>query len=716
MILNQNTRKIERSGIRVEREATIVADAVAFKVLSDMLYPDKPLAIIRELLCNAMDSHIDAGKPTTPVQIHLPNVMEPYLSIRDEGLGLSFRDTCVLLLTYFKSTKRGSNQVTGALGLGSKSPFSYVDSYTIASRFNGRKFTFNAFINEGGNPSMALLARELTDEPNGLEITVPVRRSDFHTFQQRAQTVIQWFKVKPTVTGCPGFQVNETKYIEEGTGWKIVENNHYHNHQAVALQGNIAYPINYQSMPDLPNGYANLFSMGIHFEFKIGEISFTAGRDAISYDKNTVKNLIAAMDTFVKEAPLRFQSQFDACATLWEAKCKYNELVNGQGHYSVIGEMSRLSLLKFKWKTIDIRTSTVSVDMKDVLGSVIKNYYRGSRAATYSLTGILSVTGAPSTTFFVNDMERGHIVRVRKFRKDNENTIDSVFVIEAGDSTELQEILDALGNPPTQLTSTLAKPDRATTVSKTTVRLLSCNSHGNGQATYHGASYFTDVVDDIDFEEGGLYIPILRDQAINSERAKVDNFHALMGEAYTMGLLKTGEVVYGASPKVLKQFETGEDWVNVLDVVKERFLAKVKVDDLADKIATYANWNAWHNVAEGYSIFRNLHHSDHKFFLKGLGSDHALIKFQDQVVEGRKLLMVTDKNDTVARYLNLNLVADVGKPQYDYVESWKAILVQYPMMKALHYPRGGDERLLLAYIKHMDELAAHNAAVLKIST
>lgn len=701
MILNQNTRDIQRSGIKVEREATIVADAVAFKVLSDMLYPDKPLAIIRELLCNAMDSHIAAGKPTTPVKIHLPNVMEPYLSIRDEGLGLSFRDTCVLLLTYFKSTKREDNQVTGALGLGSKSPFSYVDSYTVTSRWNGRKFMFNAFINEKGNPSMALLARERTDEPNGLEITVPVRRSDFHLFQQRAASVIQWFKVKPEVSGCPGFAYNETKYIEEGTDWKIAEYNHY-NHSAYAIQGNIAYPINYQSMPDLPKGYANLFNLGIHFEFKIGEISFTAGRDAISYDKKTVTNLIAAMDRFINEAPKKFQKSFDDCKTLWDAKCKYGELINGQGYYSVIGEMGRLGLLRFAWKGQKIDSSTLSLDMKTVPGSVVKNFYFGSRASTYQIQGNMNVTAEKTTKFFINDMEKGHVVRVRAWRKDNSGTV-STFVINAADDAELKLILVALGNPETQLTSTLPKPPRATTVSKTTVRVLNRGSkHGPG---WYGAPYFTDCHDDIDFDEGGLFVPLLRDKAIDSDREKIEGFLSIMQEAYNMGILKDDEVVYGASPKVLKQFEAAEEWTNVMEVVKERFLEHVKKDNLSDKIATYANWNAWNGCAEGYTVFRHMTQTDNRVFNKKLGDTHPLAIFQEKVRAGHKLANVSDRNDTMARYLGVDVAQHKGTPEYDYVGTWQSFLAKYPMIKVMHYPRGGDDALLLDYIKTMDKLS-----------
>ena len=47
-----------------------VSDSHIFTVLSDNLYRDKHLAVIRELACNGMDSHVAAGRPTKPLTIH----------------------------------------------------------------------------------------------------------------------------------------------------------------------------------------------------------------------------------------------------------------------------------------------------------------------------------------------------------------------------------------------------------------------------------------------------------------------------------------------------------------------------------------------------------------------------------------------------------------------------------------------------------------------
>jgi len=135
-------------------EFRIRNSAKAFNILSSGLYANKVRAIIRELSCNAVDSHTAAGKQDTPFDVHLPNQLEPWFSIRDYGTGLSHEQVTNIYTTYFESTKTDSNDYIGALGLGSKSPFSYTDNFTVTDVKDGIKGIYYAFINEAGVPSI----------------------------------------------------------------------------------------------------------------------------------------------------------------------------------------------------------------------------------------------------------------------------------------------------------------------------------------------------------------------------------------------------------------------------------------------------------------------------------------------------------------------------------------------------------------------------------
>ena len=62
-----------------------------FNILRNQLYSNKPLAVLREITCNAQDANIEA-KSKRPIEIKLPTKLDPTLTIRDFGNGLSADD------------------------------------------------------------------------------------------------------------------------------------------------------------------------------------------------------------------------------------------------------------------------------------------------------------------------------------------------------------------------------------------------------------------------------------------------------------------------------------------------------------------------------------------------------------------------------------------------------------------------------------------------
>jgi len=297
-------------------EFRIRNSAKAFNILSSGLYANKIKAIIRELSCNALDSHIAAGNDQ-PFEVHLPTTLEPYFSIRDFGTGLNHDQVTNIYTTYFESTKTNSNAFIGALGLGSKSPFSYTDNFTVTTIKDGHKGIYSAFINGEGVPSIALMGEEDTTEPAGVEIKFSVNdRWDFSKFEDEASKVYRWFKQKPKFTGAE-VQIRDFEYVKTDIipGVHQVSN----SGKALAVMGNIAYPI------EVPNADKNLgndlFSMlktGLVMEFAIGELDFQASREGLSYIPQTIdaiKNkLIALKDALV----VVLAQEADAITNAWK--------------------------------------------------------------------------------------------------------------------------------------------------------------------------------------------------------------------------------------------------------------------------------------------------------------------------------------------------------------------------------------------------------------
>ena len=111
---------------------------IAFIVdmFADKVYSHKERAIIRELSCNAHDSHVMAGTTGVPFEVHLPTTLESWFSIRDYGTGLSDEDVRNIFAGIGISTKRDSNEVIGCFGIGSLSPYALTDSFNVKSYMN----------------------------------------------------------------------------------------------------------------------------------------------------------------------------------------------------------------------------------------------------------------------------------------------------------------------------------------------------------------------------------------------------------------------------------------------------------------------------------------------------------------------------------------------------------------------------------------------------
>ena len=91
------------------QEFGIAQTAEFFTVLSNSLYSNKPLAVIREVLCNAWDAQIVAGRTDRPVIVKID---EDKLSIRDFGEGIPHDLIHSIYCVYGYSTKEKDGSPT----------------------------------------------------------------------------------------------------------------------------------------------------------------------------------------------------------------------------------------------------------------------------------------------------------------------------------------------------------------------------------------------------------------------------------------------------------------------------------------------------------------------------------------------------------------------------------------------------------------------------
>jgi DNA topoisomerase VI subunit B len=110
----------------------------------------------------------------------LPTPLDPKFVVGDFGVGLSEEQVYSVYTTYFESTKTENNDVIGALGLGSKTPFSYTGSFSITARKDGVEAVFTASIGESGEPEVVKLYSRPWTGSNGVKITVDVSNHDIY--------------------------------------------------------------------------------------------------------------------------------------------------------------------------------------------------------------------------------------------------------------------------------------------------------------------------------------------------------------------------------------------------------------------------------------------------------------------------------------------------------------------------------------------------------
>ena len=78
LVANANNSPALKFGNISESDFGIAASGKAFDILANALYQNKIGSIVREISCNASDSHIAAGTPELPIRIHVPTNMEPW--------------------------------------------------------------------------------------------------------------------------------------------------------------------------------------------------------------------------------------------------------------------------------------------------------------------------------------------------------------------------------------------------------------------------------------------------------------------------------------------------------------------------------------------------------------------------------------------------------------------------------------------------------------
>lgn len=407
---------------------SITASREAFAILSSGLYTNKIRAVIRELSCNAYDAHVAAGKADIPFYVHMPTSFESFFTVKDEGTGLRYtprgcmpcegmghtwEDETVtrtdkdgakttevvpvafscnvckgtgaydavldLYCTYFGTNKSQSNDFIGALGLGSKSPFSYTEGFSITNVYEGVTRIYAAFKDKGLPTVVLQQERETPDAPNGVEVSFPVRVKDIWEFENQASKVWEFFSPAPE-TNFP-VAIEKQDYLIRCDRWAIKRERH---NKIRAIQGFVQYDMGEIDESKMTQDQKTMSRLSLDLFFPLGELSVAASRESLSNDETTIQNILAFLDTVRLEMLDDIKAQLDACTSFWDAKLLYHNLALK----SNLGSILDSALLKGKFDGTYILSSyndSISYNQLDYPDIEVQRFVKtGSGASMYA--------------------------------------------------------------------------------------------------------------------------------------------------------------------------------------------------------------------------------------------------------------------------------------------------------------------------------------------
>ena len=711
-------------------EFRIKNSAKAFGILSSGLYANKVRAIIRELSCNAYDSHVAAGKTETPFDVHLPNILEPWFSIRDYGVGLSHTDVINIYTTYFESTKTESNAFVGALGLGSKSPFSYTDNFTVTSVKDGRLGIYTAFINDQGVPSIALMNEHETTDPNGVEVRFAVEsHADFYKFSSEATYVYRFFTHKPVVSGNDKY-VHSTvsftmKNIIPGVHEIDMNDMTYNTSKCIAVMGNIAYPIEVPKAEMLTKEHADiLYSNRLLFEFDIGELEFQASREGLSYVPKTLDAIKSKLNLVVQAIDQRVEEDANKIKNVWERLRFLTKLGSGRGLWLAgikryaskndLGFKINEYALQFEKKMFfqDISTK-FNIDSSGCFAVSASNNTRKSRPALKLKAPMLNETshayepGVLLTTknimFVVNDLKTGALTRAKYHYSNTTGPNVQVIVLTTADRTQgrmdLTGFFDYIQNPPEEnkvLASTLTQRERAVATKIPILSLVHINTaRGRRHYSYNDKLVWRPVSDICQFDDKVkyYYLPLVN----STEQSR-------MPAATLKSLLSTAKIyegeIYGVRRSSIEDIKKKKNWINLEDMIKEKLASYTLGNKLGiiKRAIAYSDTYKWKFTSTFISALKDSPYISLYNELHDASSSE----------EGSQVFDVIDKLCTTYDVDKTGINNDqieVKRLISEYTEKLRDIQNRYPLLQYIDHYRTVDLDAILFYIKMIDSAA-----------
>ena len=694
MIITQDNRKVVSSHNFDSVKCTI--DAEDMRYVASLLrnnYSNTQLAVVREVSANALDANAEANA-SRPIEIKVPSTMNPTFAVRDFGGGLSEEDVFGLYSKYGKSTKRTSNNYIGAFGIGKFAPLSYGDNFTCVSYHNGKKATYNIFVNEDDDTKISRIGDPVpTNDPTGLSIEVAVADNDVNSFREIVQEFFTFFSEDemPKFFGVEENFITKPEFLLESktNDWFFTkrEKNYYASNCQVVM-GRVAYKIDPNSV-QVENYISDakyqqiakqlLCENSFYLRVPLGSVKLHHSRESLEYNKKTQKELCRLLYLACKDIQVIAKEKLQDSTCLWNAKMNYAEVVNALPY-----QMKRIFENSFEWEGIKIDSPSFGRDYKyqdDLIITRSQKEDDSSSRNGFKLRSLKSnnIYCTKNTLILIQDLEspHGNNLRVRTLMNEDDS-LEEVYTIRAKSKCAEDYFWEIQGLNFYKVNKKLIKFTSSVEKEKITRNNVSGNKSRASISlfkmttdkaySYRNADYWNNVNDpinslELDNVEGSIdgkliYVPI-KNYKIDKEGFDLDKVYGMY-----KGVMKSDEnnterkkmVLFGVRTSDVKKLDD-DVWVSFfdfyLDICKKMVKSNLAVADTAHKKFSLQDADtdlSSHHYDLGH-LFSNSTidlrlSDDHLFSL--VQNDYKLLNFDfeneaKKIVNALNYIRVTDK-------------------------------------------------------------------------
>jgi hypothetical protein len=259
-------------------------------------------------------------------------------------------------------------------------------------------------------PGISKLSLEPTTEPDGMEVSLPVKSKDFADFRTKAIATYKWFNPRPIVAGISAGDYGVIPVVLENGNWTITTDDNFS-----AMMGNICYDIDFDTLDESFKKSLTEYEkwvaekVGPILKLSIGEVDMAASRETLKYTPKTHDALKRRLNQVVQECLVEAERQLAVCKTLWEARIMLNQISENRW-------LKGLLKIGVHWHGKLIHTS-IGLTRDGVRRVGCRRYYmvkgrRGSMRMEFEEAD--NIAARQSSVFFVNDMPTNFTGRIER--------------------------------------------------------------------------------------------------------------------------------------------------------------------------------------------------------------------------------------------------------------------------------------------------------------